>query len=79
MQEREKNRAAMKSLVRCCTHFLIRHHISHSINFTPLVDLVMSCWTTELQVFVENTDFILIARLSSYIYNSISGGDLRRN
>ena len=49
MQEREKNRAAMKSLVRCCTHFLTRHHIAHSTNFTQLVDLVVSCGARELQ------------------------------
>ena len=53
MQEREKNRAAMKSLVRC-THFLTWHHIAHSTNFTQLVDLNMSCWDRELQYFVEN-------------------------
>ena len=53
MQEREKNRAAMKSLVRC-THFLARHHIVHSTNFTQLVDLVMPCGAGELQIFVEN-------------------------
>ena len=53
MQEREKNRAAMKSLVRC-THFFTRHHIAHSANFTQLVDLVVSCGARELQVFVEN-------------------------
>ena len=40
MQEREKNRAAMKYLV-CCTHFLTWHHIAHSTNFTLLVDLAM--------------------------------------
>ena len=40
MQEREKNSAAMKSLVRC-THFLTRHHIAHSTNFSQLVDLVV--------------------------------------
>ena len=53
MQEREKNWAAMKYLV-CCTHFLTQHHIVHSTNFTQLVDLVVSCGTRELQVFVEN-------------------------
>ena len=46
MQEREKNRAAIKSLVRC-TPFL-----AHSTNF--IVDLVVSCGVSELQVFVEN-------------------------
>ena len=53
MQEREKNRAAMKSLVRC-THFLTQHHIAHSSNFTQLVDVVASCGARKLQVFVEN-------------------------
>ena len=53
MQEREKNSAAMKSLVRC-THFLTRHHIAHSTNFTQLVDLVVSCGARELQVFIKN-------------------------
>ena len=52
MQERE-NRAAMKSLVHC-THFLTLHHIAHSTNFTQVVDLVVSCGTRELQVFIEN-------------------------
>jgi len=51
--QREKNRAAMKSLVRC-THFLTRNHIAHSTNFTQLVDLVVSCGARELQVFLEN-------------------------
>ena len=51
--ERQKNRAAMKSLVHC-THFLNRHHIAHSTNFTELVDLVVSCGATELQAFIEN-------------------------
>ena len=53
MLQREKNRAAMKCLV-CCTHFLTRHHIAHSTNFTELVDLVVSCSGRELQVFLEN-------------------------
>ena len=53
MQEREKNRAEMKSLVRC-THFRTPHHIGHSTNFTQLVDLVVSCGARELPVFVEN-------------------------
>ena len=51
MQEREKNRAAMKSLVRC-THFLPAPYCS--TNFNQLVDLVMSCGAWEFQVFVEN-------------------------
>ena len=48
MQERVKNRAAMKYLV-CCTHFLTRHHIAHSTNFTQ-VDFVLS-GARELQFF----------------------------
>ena len=52
MQESEKNRAAMKSLV-CCTHFLTGHHTAHSTNISQLVDLVVSCGARELQVFVE--------------------------
>ena len=53
MQEREWNRAAMKSLLRC-TRLLTRHHIAHSTNLTQLVDLVVSCGARELYVFVEN-------------------------
>ena len=47
MQEREKNRAVMKSPVRC-THFFTWHHIAHSTNFTQLVDLVVSCGARKL-------------------------------
>ena len=53
MQEREKNRAAMKSPIHC-THFLTRQHIAHSTNFIQLIDLVVSYWARELQVLVEN-------------------------
>ena len=53
MLEREKNRAALKSMVQC-THFLTRHHIAHSTNSTSLVDLVVSCGAKELQAFVES-------------------------
>ena len=53
MQERGKNRAAMKSPIHF-THFLTQHHIADSTNFTQLVDLVMPCGARELQVFVEN-------------------------
>lgn len=53
MAEREKNRAAMKSLVRC-THFLTRQHIAHSTNFTKLVDLDVSCGARELEAFLES-------------------------
>ena len=51
--QREKNRVAMKSLVHCA-HFLTRHHIAHSTNFTNLVDLVVSCGARELQVFFRH-------------------------
>ncbi len=53
-EEKEKNRAAIGSLIRC-THFLTRHHIAHSTNFTQLVDLVVSCGAKELQVFFLNS------------------------
>ena len=52
MQVREKNRTAMKSLVRS-THFLTQHQIAHSTNFTLLVDLVVSCDARELQVSLK--------------------------
>ena len=42
MQERMRNRAAVKSLIDC-THFLARQHISRTTNFSKLVDLVVSC------------------------------------
>lgn len=50
--ERERNIGALKSLVRC-THFLVRHLIVHSANFTDFVDLVVSCGVRELQTFIE--------------------------
>ena len=56
MQGREKNRTAMKFLVHC-THFLTRLHSAHSINFTQLVDLVVSCGVRKLQVFIENASW----------------------
>ena len=46
MQEREKNRAAMKSVV-CSTHFLTWHHISHFTTFNE------SCGARELQVTLK--------------------------
>ena len=49
--ETERNRAGMKSLIRC-THFLVCHHIAHSSNFTHLVDLVVSCGAKELEQFL---------------------------
>ena len=50
--EREKNRAAIKSLVRS-THFLTHRHIAHSTNFTQLIDLVLSCRARESQNFLR--------------------------
>ena len=47
--ERMKNRAAIKSLIRC-THFLARNHIAHTTNF---VDLVVSCGSQTLKYFLE--------------------------
>lgn len=48
-----KNRAAIKSLIRC-THFLARQHIPHTTNFDKLVDLVVSCGGEDLKHFLEN-------------------------
>ena len=53
IQERAKNRAAIKSLIRC-THFLTRQHIAHSTNFSKLVDLILSCGAQDLKVFTDN-------------------------
>ena len=50
--ERLKNRTAVKSLLRC-THFLVRHNIAHTTNFSDLVDLVVSCGDEDLRYFVE--------------------------
>ena len=41
-KERMKNRAAIKSLIRC-THFLALQHIAHTTNFDKLIDLVVAC------------------------------------
>ena len=53
-QERMRNRAAIKSLIRC-THFLARQHIAHTINFSKLVDFVVSCGGEDLKYFMEKT------------------------
>ena len=50
--ERLKNRAAIKSLIRC-THFLARHHIAHATNFSSLVDLIVSYGGEDLRLFIE--------------------------
>ena len=52
-QERVRNRAAIKSLIRC-THFLTRQHIPHTTNFDKLVDLVVACGGDDLKHFLEN-------------------------
>ena len=54
MQERMRNRAAVKSLIHC-THFLARQHIAHTTNFSKLVDLVVSCGGEDLKYFMEKT------------------------
>lgn len=51
--ERERNRAGLKSLIRC-THFLVHHHIAHSTKFNHVVDLVVSCGAKELELFLGN-------------------------
>ncbi len=51
-KDRLRNRAAIKSLIRC-THFLARHHIAHTTNFSDLVDLVVSCGGEDLSLFLE--------------------------
>ena len=51
-QQKKRNRAAIKALVRC-THFLARQHIPHTTNFDKLVDLVVSCGGQNIQAFVE--------------------------
>ena len=52
-RERIKNRAAIKSLIRC-THFLTRQHIPHTTNFDKLVDLIVACGGEDLKYFLEN-------------------------
>ena len=52
MQERMRNRAAVKSLIRC-THFLARQHIAHITYFSKLVDLVVSCGGEDLKYFMK--------------------------
>ena len=54
MQERMRDRAAVKSLIPC-THFLARKHIAHTTNFSKLVDLVVSCGGEDLKYFIEKT------------------------
>ena len=53
MQERMKNRAAIRSLTHC-THFLACQHIPHTTDFDKLVDLVVSCGGEDTKHFLEN-------------------------
>ena len=53
MQERCRNRAAIKSFIRC-THFPTKQHIAHSSTFEHLIDLVVACGGQDLKVFIEN-------------------------
>ena len=46
-----KNRAAVKSLVRC-THFLVCIHLPQTTKFEKLVDLVVSCGSETLTYFI---------------------------
>lgn len=52
-RERTRNRAAIKSFIRC-THFLTRQHLPHTTNFNKLVDLVVACGGKDLKHFLEN-------------------------
>ena len=54
MQERMRNKTAVKSLIHC-THFLAHQHIAHTTNFSELVDLVVSCGGEDLKYFMEKT------------------------
>ena len=49
LQERMRNRAAVKSLIRCA-HFLAHQYIAHTTVFSKLVDLVVSCGGENLEV-----------------------------
>ena len=49
-----KNRAAIKSLIRC-THFLALQHIAHTTNFEKLIDLVVACGGEDLKYFMGKT------------------------
>ena len=52
MQERMKNRVAIKFLI---CYFLACQHIPHTTNFDKLVDLVVSCGGEDIKYFLENT------------------------
>ena len=52
-EEKMKNRAAVKALIRC-THFLACQHIAHIKNFEKLVILVVACGGEDLKTFLES-------------------------
>ena len=68
-QERIRNRAAIKSLIRC-THFLTRQHIPHTTNFDKLVDLVVACGGDDLKHFLEKECRIHISHRCSRVCRS---------
>ena len=49
--ERSKNWKAIKALARC-THYLCKQHIPHTMNFSKLIDLIVSCGGKDLEGFV---------------------------
>ena len=51
--EKMKNRAAVKALIRC-PHFLAHQHIAHSTNFEKLVSLVVACGGEDFKTFLES-------------------------
>ena len=52
-EEKMKNRAAVKALIRC-PHFLACQHIAHSTNFEKLVSLIVACGGEDLKTFLES-------------------------
>ena len=63
-EEKMKNRAAVKALIRC-THFLARQHIAHSTNIEKLVSLVAACGGEDLKPFLQSA-----GKNAMYITNS---------
>ena len=52
-EEKMKNRAAVKALIRC-PHFLACQHIAHSTNSEKLVSLVVACGGEDLKTYLES-------------------------
>ena len=52
-EEKMKNRAAVKALIRC-PHFLACQHIAHNTIFEKLVSLVVACGGEDLKTFLES-------------------------